>query len=429
MIKDIRELLTRRPSLYFWIFSACVTSYLLTRKSVDFYPFYNIARNILYLGKDLYGPNPAFSYPPFFYCLVSFFAVFTEKIALLLWTIFNIGLISSTYMLIVKIVALFEPANTHLVQDVSFKRKAIVILPFIVILGIVADNLNLGQVNPLTFFLSVLSIYAALKEKHAISGISLGIAIAIKVTPALMIFFYLLKGYRKFLPWCLLTVLACFTVIPLAFYGYENTLKFTSDFFNLVIMPFFRGDITIRETSGFWHSNQSFDGFFGRHFTPFGRQYYGAAHMFDPAFLDLAGAKKLSLAVKIVTSIFLLYAVRGSIKKNTGLLKFEFAAGFIFILLVSPASWLNHYITVMFAYYVAVNYITSRKNNEANKRILGGCLLACCALTATGALYLSADLPKVIQSMSGMFLGHLILFIGIVTVLIREKNSISTGRQ
>jgi len=429
MFMDIKRHLSRKSSLFLGLFFIGITAYLLTRRSVDFYPFYNIARNILYLGKDLYGPNPAFSYPPFFYCIVSFFAVFTEKIALLFWTIFNICLITSAYMLIVKIVAFFEPANTRLVQDASLKRKAIVILPFMVMLGIVADNLNLGQVNPLTFFLSVLSIYAALKEKHIISGVSLGIAIAIKVTPALMILFFLIKGYRKFLPWCLLTVLACFTVIPLAFFGYENTLKFTSDFFNLVILPFFRGDITIRETSGFWHSNQSFDGFFGRHFTPFGREYYGAAHMFDPAFLDLAGAKKLSLAVKIVTSIILLYAVRGSIKSNQGLLKFEFAAGFIFILLVSPASWLNHYITVMFAYYVAVNYITSKGNNELNKKILGGCLMACCALTATGALYLSVDLPKVIQSMSGMFLGHLILFIGIVTVLIREKKSIHRGKQ
>ncbi len=415
-------MLNRKSALYLGSFFIAVTAYLLTRRSVDFYPFYNISRNILYLGKDLYGPNPAFSYPPFFYCIVAFFAAFTPKIALLLWTICNICLITVTYLLIVKIVALFEPKNNVLVGIKSYRKKAIVILPFIVMLGIVADNLNLGQVNPLTFFLSVLSIYAALKENHVLSGAALGVAIAIKVTPAMILIFFLVKGYSKFLGWCLLTVLLCFTVIPLAFFGYENTLKFTSDFFNLVITPFFRGDVTIRETSGFWHSNQSFDGFFGRHFTTFGREYYGAAHRFDPAFLDLAGAKKLSFAVKVIASLFMLFAIRGTFKSSKKLLKFEFAAGFLFVLLVSPASWLNHYITALFAYYVVVNYIASGKSDPVNSKVLSFCLLACCLLTATGSLYLSADLPKIIQSMSGMFLGHLILFCGMLYVLIREKN-------
>jgi hypothetical protein len=188
-------------------------------------------------------------------------------------------------------------------------------------------------------------------------------------------------------------------------------------------LPFFKGDVYIRETSGFWHSNQSFDGFFGRHFTDFGKTWYGRIHAWDPAIMTLAQAKKLSMAVKIVALAVTAYALRGGYKKYPELMKFEISALFLFILFVSPASWLNHYITVVFAYYTIINYITDLKNPEKNRRLLTTCIIICSVFTTTGALAISHDIQAKIQSMSGMFLGHLVLFCGILAVLIKEKKA------
>ncbi|MEI7904058.1 MAG: glycosyltransferase family 87 protein [Candidatus Firestonebacteria bacterium] len=435
MFKDRRALVDSKSDLYRYayyagIFFSAVILYGLTRSSaVDYYAFYQISRNIIYLGQDLYGPNPAFSYPPFFFCIISFFSQFTLKVSFAFWMLFNSFVIVYSFIVTMRIIRHFEPANRMLVAEKKQRSGAKVIIPFMVLLGIAADNLYLGQINPLVFLFCLLAIYGVLKKKYVYAGIFLGLAISIKLTPALLAVFLIFKGEKKFLPWCLLTILLCFTAVPSLFLGVQNTIKFTSDFFGMVILPFFRGDLYIRETSGFWNTNQSFDGFFARHFTPFGAQYYKmlGLHRFDPAFLTLEQAKKLSMLFKIITLAVTAYALRGRLGSNPRLFKFEISAVFLLILLISPASWINHYITVIFVYYTVINYITNIKNNPDSRKMLAGSLLICSILTATGAFALSHDLQAALQSMSGMFLGHLMLFSALIAFLIREKKGATNG--
>jgi hypothetical protein len=210
-----------------------------------------------------------------------------------------------------------------------------------------------------------------------------------------------------------------FLVIPSIFYGIDRNIKFLTDFSALVILPFFKNNAIIRETVYFTHSNQSLDAFIIRHFSDFGRinyPQYGIHNFIDPVIFTQAGAKLASTIIKIILLIACGFAFSGGKKKNQRLLKFEYAIMFLLILFVSPSSWINHYISVIFAYYVAASYIAG-ENKPSNKIILMISLVSAVIITCTGV-------NPFMQSFSGIFLGHFILFAGLMVVFFREKYNI-----
>ncbi|MFH1825147.1 MAG: glycosyltransferase family 87 protein [Candidatus Firestonebacteria bacterium] len=430
MLKDFKELLKKKSTLYFGIYFSIILIYTLTRHSVDFYPFWMITRKILYANDDLYNKYIAFSYPPFFYCVMSFFAQFTSKVALLLWDIFNISLLTITVILIKRILNYKEENNINVLNNINFSENKFIIPVFIVALVIISDNLWLGQSNILVFFFSVLSLYFFIQKDDRrkspwddfLSGLCLSFAISIKVTPLLLLLYFLYKRNFKILPGTIIGLILFFLIIPSCYYGLDKNLIFLKDFVHQVFLPFFKNDIYIRETVYYGHSNQSLDGFIVRHFSDFGKITYadkllGKFHNFiDPAFLTINQAKNISTIIKISLLTVCALAFTNSFKKNPTLLKFEFAIVFLLILFISPSSWLNHYVSVLFAYYVSVNYIFSKGIDKTNQKILKYILVISALFTCTG-------LNKELQSYSGMFIGHFILFLGLLFILFKEKNS------
>ena len=421
MLNDFKKLLKKKSTLYFAIYFSVILIYTLTRHSVDFYPFYWISREILYLNYDLYNKHPAFSYPPFFYCIIAFFAQFTSKVALVLWDIFNIFLLTTAVILIKRILNYGEEKNINVLNNVNFSANKFIIPVFIVAIVIVSDNLWLGQSNILVFFSAVLSLYFYIKNQNFLSGIALSFAISVKVTPLLFLLYFLYKRNFKILPGTIIGLILFFLIIPSCYYGIDKNLLFLKDFINQVFLPFFKNDLYIRDTVYFGHSNQSLDGFIIRHFSDFGKITYkdqpiGKFHNFtDPAFLTINQAKNVSTLLKILLLIICAFAFTNSFKKNPHLLKFEFAIMFLLILFISPSSWLNHYVSALFAYYVSINYILSKGYNKTNQNILKYTILATAIFTSTG-------LNKELQSYSGMFIGHFILFLGLLFILFKEKN-------
>ncbi len=411
MFKGFIVFIKGRTSIVLISVFLAVLLYALTRRTVDFYPFYWITRELLYLNADLYGAHPAFSYPPFFYCIVAPFAVFQVKVAFGLWIAFSITLLFASVFLVLKLVNSL-PKGKPVFMSENWNKAY---LGLIFALFIILDNLYLGQSNILVFFLTVLSLSLFEDKKEYLSGIALAAAIAIKVTPALFLVYFILKGGRKVFAGALAGFAACFFMIPAMFYGLERSLLFFHDFVNGVLLPFVRNDTIIRETVYYTHTNQSLDAFLVRHCTPMGAAWYpalGIHKAIDPAYFTVSQVKAFSAGFKVFLIIFFGFLFSGSPKKVR---KLEYSLLFLLVFYISPSAWLSHYAAAIFAYYTAVSYFTEKKENANRKLMLAG-LFSAVMLTATGV-------SPFLQSFSGMFLGHFILFICLTAVYVREKYS------
>ncbi len=412
MFKGISAFLKTKTSIFFLGVFLAVLIYALTRRTVDFYPFYWITRELLYLNADLYGTHPAFSYPPFFYCVVAPFAVFQAKAAFGLWIAFSVALLFAAIFLILKMLQ-SVPAGSPAFLTASW-NKAYLGLAFA--LFIVFDNLYLGQSNILVFFLTVLSLYLFEDGREYMSGIAIAAAIAIKITPALFLVYFVFRGGRKVFTGALAGLAAFFFIVPSMFYGVAKSNGFFRDFIFQVILPFAKNDTIIRETVYYTHANQSLDAFLVRHFTPMGAEWYPAAgvHKFlDPAYFTVAQVKAFSAFFKIFLIAFFAFLFRGSPKK---LRRLEYSLVFLLVFYISPSSWLSHYTTVIFSYYTAISWFYSG-TSEANRNTIILGLFSAVILTATGV-------SPFLQSFSGMFIGHFILFICLAIVYIREKSDL-----
>ncbi len=409
MFKGFPAFLKTKTSIAFLCIFLAVLTYALTRSTVDFYPFYWITRELLYKNADLYGAHPAFSYPPFFYCVVAPFAVFQEKVAFGLWIAFSVSLLFAAIFLILRMLQ-SVPAGSPGFLTKSWNKAY---LGLLLAIFIVFDNLNLGQSNILVFFLTVFSIYLFEDGREYLSGVAIAAAIAIKVTPALFLIYFISKGGRKVFAGALAGFAAFFFIIPSMFYGVARNNGFFRDFIFQVILPFAKNDAIIRETVYYTHTNQSLDAFLVRHFTPMGAASYSEAgiHKFlDPAFFTIAQVKAFSAFFKVFLLAFYAFLFRGSPRKLRPL---EYSIVFLLVFYISPSSWLSHYTTALFAYYAAVSWLSSWISEANRKTILVG-LFSAVILTCTGA-------STFLQSFSGMFIGHFILFICLTIVYIREK--------
>ncbi len=409
MFKGFPAFLKTKTSLILLGTFLAVLIYALTRRTVDFYPFYWITRELLYLNADLYGTHPAFSYPPFFYCVVAPFAVFQAKVAFGLWIAFSVALLFAAIFLVLKMLQ-SVPSGSPVFLTESWNKAY---LGLALVLFIVFDNLYLGQSNILVFFLTVFSIYLFEDGREYLSGITIAAAIAIKITPALFLVYFIFRGGRKVFTGALAGLAAFFFIIPSMFFGVARSNGFFRDFISQVILPFAKNDTIIRETVYYTHTNQSLDAFLVRHFTPMGAEWYPATgvHKFiDPAFFTVGQVKAFSAFFKVFLLSFFAFIFRGAPKK---LRRLEYSLVFLLVFYISPSSWLSHYIAVIFAYYTAIFWF-SCGTGEANRNTILLGLFSAVILTATGT-------TPFLQSFSGMFIGHFILFVCLTIVYLREK--------
>ena len=411
MASYLKTLFTKKTTLFLGIFFLFLLFYtVFLRNTVDYLNFWKIAREVIYGNIDLYKKYNAFSYPPFFYNIIIFFGIFPVKLALAFWFLLNTTLLTLSTGMILRII---YPENTFF--RIDSKSWAKVFLPFFLAIGIIADNLYLGQANILVFFLCVSAVFMLENKSPLGAGILIAMATAVKLTPAFFILYFIYRREWKAVIGVLLGLPVFFFLVPSFFFGFERAWHLSMEFFNLVVLPFLRNDAIIRETVYYTHPNQSLDAFLVRHFTDLGKNSYpGLLHnSLDPAKYTLAQMKTAGIFVKaalLVLSALALWRTR----RFKLVSKFEYPVVFLLILYISPSSWLSHYISVLFAYYVSMAYITDIYSDKTGKFILMLCLAFAFLATSTGV-------TPFMQSFSGMFIGNFVLFLGMLFVCFRES--------
>jgi len=190
--------------------------------STDFDTFYYAARHVIDKA-PLYAPIKGVSpyiYPPFFACLISPLALLGLEAASFLWYILSLVLFAVS--MAISAILIFGHTDIRRIWDSAlFLPKAM----FLVLAGAVfIDNISLLQSNILLFFAVVTGLYYFKKKRFMIGGMLLGLAISIKLLPALFLAYFIVKRKFKMAASCLVWIAVFTLIVPALFLGPKETL-------------------------------------------------------------------------------------------------------------------------------------------------------------------------------------------------------------
>jgi alpha-1,2-mannosyltransferase len=303
-----------RPLLFngnMYDFNSYYISAYATQNGLDPYDYDTLQS----LAKALGDPKvTVYRYPPFSTLLFLPLSFLPYPAAVLLWRIFNLTLIVFAVWLIWKTLALPRDAETALVIGaILFTFDP---LPY---------NLAIGQINGLILLLLTGVAWAWTRQRQVLAGVLLAFAASIKIAPGVLFLYFLWKRGFKLVAAGVSTAIV-FALIAFFALGAQTTRTFIA-----VLTAFAQEDNA-------WIANQSWRGFLARLFV--GDEYIHA--LYPAATLE---------RVLYYAGVFVIVALTALIlyrSRNAELFHIEFALVLIAFSLVSPTSWVHHFVWLLY---------------------------------------------------------------------------------
>ncbi|MBL8955246.1 MAG: DUF2029 domain-containing protein [Myxococcaceae bacterium] len=316
---------------------ACFRAVMLS--AVDLvHGYLDPTRAMLFEGADPFVAFRFNSYSPFFYAVMAPLALMPDGVASVVWSVLQLGFLFA-------VVAFFRAMLGR--AEVALGLGAAAVL--------VSDNVNLGQSNLLALAFCAASLWALSKRRDVTAGLSLAVAIAWKLTPALLLVLLIARGRVKALGAVLAGLVVCLVVVPGLVFGPARAVTFAGEWVGLVVAPFARGEKGVTTNIDWYHTNQSMEAALQRSFTRYGREHYAGAHRFvDPAFFDEAQVHGLANVLRLVLLVALAWASWRTRLDDEAVPRVG-ALLLLGALFISPASWFSHYIAALPAYLVALS--------------------------------------------------------------------------
>lgn len=417
------EILTssRAKRIYF-VLAALLVAFLwynmvrraLQQHGSQFDDFVNFSRDLVFRRVNVYEEYPLeytiTKYPPFFSLLFAPLVPLPRWMGASIWFWVSLGLAVAATYLSVRTVA----ERDELVRGV----KAMYVLPFLLTAGIIGSNLETAQVNTVTLFLLCLSLYWFKQRKDISAGAVLGVVTALKLTPGLFVVYFLYKRALRVVVGAAAAIVVCWLIIPPLVFGPGNFVDIVVDWYG--ILTGFITEGTLAEgIQGFRDTNQSLSAAFHRFFTEVPARWVrsegGGELYLNVLALNLRLADLIIKGMVVSILIFLAWMCRtpAGDRRNVAL-GFEYALVFIATLFISPISWINHYVFLLFPYAVAVYYIRTRPRGSPERRILLYLVIASFVLV-------SSSVSRLMQALSLPFLGALVLAVGLAVSLRAEQ--------
>ena len=353
---------------------------IITTTAPDFSVLWFAARDFL-VGKNFYLNQVIFTgvgYPPNTLLFYLPFIYFSYQTAQAIFTFLSFASIIMSVYLSIKIVLNKVPLPAYLVAllltFLAFPTKF---------------TLGMGQNNSIALFLLLISYFLYRKRKLAMSGIFLGMVIALKTLFGFFFLFFLLKREWKVIVYSLfsLTGLGLLTTLigDVGLYSY---------YIKEVVPPLL--NLSGREI----YYNQGIMGFISR-FTQ-----------------DLFLRKYLAMAVSTLLIVVMIFT---SLKKRVQNLQFSLFV--ITLLLVDTLSWQHHFIWLIFPFVLLTTYALKKKK-------IGMLILIAISYLFIGWNFenpsLFFEFPKSLL-LSNTFYGTFILFLINVYILISNTRSKEMG--
>ncbi len=266
---------------------------------------------------------------------------------------------------------------------------AAVLVTLALILWPILGDLGHGNINIFVMFFCTAGLWAFVNGRDRTCGVLLGLAAAVKVTPALFLIYFAYKRRWRVVSWFIGSGL-CFTfIVPALVLGPVHNARMVWAWMQTLILPYVSGQTLPEITT---QINQSFTGMVYRLLT----ESPGVEHReqkYYVNFLSLSpGVARWilkALAAALLTALALLCRTPTHNRRDWRL-PCEFGLVIVAMLMLSERSWKHHYVIMVVPYAALAACLFRRELGETFRRYL--------ALTALGAFLLmyvvSSDLAE-----------------------------------
>jgi len=285
-------------------------------------------------------------------------------------------------------------------QGISI-RDSLILVPILLSLRFVLDNLANIQINIYLLLASILIIKCYFEKRFILLGFILALSISLKVLPIFLFFYFLLKREFKPVAWTLL-FLVLINMITLAVFGIEQGLNYYYEWVT-EIAP--KGYTVNRK-------NQSMFGALLRFFTD---ENYNQKMLVNFISLPFEQAKHLIYIIFGIASLGVAYFFRKRISSENKLQTIlEFSIVLSAIPLLSPLSWKAYFIFLWLSIFVTylLLYRVDSNIRESNLKLMKVFFWTSSLLCiGSSQLFLGKHLSRVLESWSLIPIGGLILII------------------
>ncbi|NIR43747.1 MAG: DUF2029 domain-containing protein [Gemmatimonadetes bacterium] len=414
----LKRPLTSRPAR--WILAALIVLlvaflwYNMVRRALSghssqFEEFVSFSRDLVYDGVNIYREYPpektVTKYPPFFGVLFAPLVPLPGWLAASLWFWLSLGFAVAATWLGVRTVN--ETPGREL-------GRSYYVIPFVLTAGIIGSNLETAQVNTLVLLLTAAALYSFRWGRDLRAGLLLGAVTALKLTPGLFIVYFLYKRAYRVVLGAGAGIVICWLLVLPPLFGFADFPAIMAGWW-ADLRGFISEGALAEGVIGFRHTNQSLSAAFHRFFTHVpadgGR---GPDYYVNFVSLSLPTAEWIVKVMAVAIVVFLAWICRTPPGDRSRLaLSFEYSLVWIATLFISPISWINHYVHLLFPYVVAVYYLKTRVRDDT-WRLLWWSVAASFVLVASSA----SRLP---QAWSLPFFGAVVLAAGLAVALRAER--------
>lgn len=325
--------------LFFLTFIYTLLFYLIfsNQRIVDFTPFYTSAK-LLLAGKNPYPVQLVMAVnlnPPFFIWLFSPLAHFNYRAALIIWSMLSL----CSGFLAARLV--FHYAFSAEQWKKYWLYFYLIYFSFFPILM----DTSIVQIGAILIFFTMLGYHFYLTNRCYLAGISWGIIIALKLFPALLLFYVLKQGRtRVFLTMLATFLLAC--LIPILFYGPTLYVQYHS----MITRVLWFGDSWNASVYGFL-----FRLLIDTHYT---------SHNLIPIELLYSGLFLILLILYLKT------LGPSTVYKTHQVNHQPFCLTSVMMLLLSPFGWLYYFSLLMFPLVLTFSTVFEKKNTSPVQLVL-----------------------------------------------------------
>ncbi|NTW31566.1 MAG: DUF2029 domain-containing protein [Bacteroidetes bacterium] len=323
----------------------------------DFLGYVN-AGNLVLTGKNIYS-DILNTWPPFFTVFSVILAFGDEVSSILIRLLWLTGSIISMYFIIKLTIKIslnktlcFRKKNRNIIfQD------PIIIIPLLIILRFILENLANVQINIYILLLACLSIFYFIKNKNVLVGLFLALSISLKVYTIFIMLYFLYKRESKPVIWTFI-FLFLINSISIFVFGFDKAITYYIYWYSEIAsqLPIIH------------HKNQSIFGFMLRLLTGenSGQDFY--INIFA---LKSESVKYITYGFIFIIFLFPAFLFRKKlIEKNNSKAILEYSFVFSVIPLLSPLAWKAYFIFLWFPYLLTYIFLFRVQNNLNKTYIL-----------------------------------------------------------
>ncbi|MBI2425411.1 MAG: DUF2029 domain-containing protein [Candidatus Hydrogenedentes bacterium] len=343
--------LTLAALLLWLIVGAIAVNRQLTNGSADFREFWEVTRHTVHQYADERTDYVVpFTYPPLFHLLLAAFSWMPLALGASLWFLFCSGCAVSAIWMLRRI------AGT----DESPLPARYTALAVFMALGVIANDLIMGNANLVVLFLIVSMLYAVQRGRAGVAGLALAAGAAFKILPGIFLVYFLYKRQYRVVAHALLGCMLCFLVLPMLFMGPARGFHLVSQW-TRQMLPMLQEksgakELWYEKDSIYRGTNQSLVAVVNRFLRPVpsirGQQPMGTVNVADLP-RGVVNAVYIALVAGLLATAAWLVRIPGAPGHTLPAHALEYGLVVLLMLLLSKVTWVNYFVHMIVAYFAA----------------------------------------------------------------------------